>query len=258
MSKCFAGNLFRLDEAKKTAAASSDSRRPVIKTYAPSFTNRFAVASPMPVLPPVTSATFLSSLPIYFSFARQSLLAIIMQVTCHRLTIIMQVTSAGFRSNGNCVCAEISTCCRLAVTVFRHHTLHSKQSIIFRTLRSLRRVRRRLWFGPCAADFKDQICVWTAFVLYPHAVGPPDLLRGNRDIRILQIGRVHHDVWVDMTSNIVAALVVPYLVGREHVYNACLLRAVKATGSIVFVNSFLDFAGIDSLRQQLATFQSSL
>jgi hypothetical protein len=61
-----------------------------------------------------------------------------------------------------------------------------------------------------------------------------------------------------MNSKIVAALVVPYLVGREHVYNACLLRGVKATGSIVFVNSFLDFAGIDALRQQLATFQSSL
>ena len=111
----------------------------------------------------------------------------------------------------------------------------------------------RLRFGPRTADFKDQVCVWTAFVLDPHAVGPPDLLRGDRDIRIPQIGRVHHDV-----CNIVAALVVPYLVSREHVYNACLLRAVKATGSIVFVNSFLDFAGIDSLRQQLATFQSSL
>src|SRR4029077_12601004 len=51
-----------------TAAANSCSRRPVMKTYAPSFTNCFAVARPMPPLPPVTSAIFPSSLPIYFSF----------------------------------------------------------------------------------------------------------------------------------------------------------------------------------------------
>ena len=81
---------------------------------------------------------------------------------------------------------------------------------------------------------------------------------GDRDIRIFQIGRVHHDVWVDVTSDIAAALVVPHLVGREHVYNARLLRGVKAAGPIVFVDSLLDFAGIDSLHQQLATFQSSL
>src|SRR5262249_19167941 len=118
--------------------------------------------------------------------------------------------------------------------------------------------RLRLRFGPRVADFEDQVCIWTAFVLDPHAVGPPDVLRGNRDIRIPQIGRVHHDVRVDMTSSIVAALVVPYFVGREHVDNACLLRGVKPTGPIVFVNSFLDFAGIDSLHQQLATFQSRL
>src|SRR5260370_1270211 len=47
-----------------TAAASSPSRRPVMKTCAPSLANRFAVASPMPLLPPVTSAIFPSSLPI--------------------------------------------------------------------------------------------------------------------------------------------------------------------------------------------------
>ena len=39
-------------------------RRPVMKTYAPSATNRFAVASPMPLLPPVTSATLPSSFPL--------------------------------------------------------------------------------------------------------------------------------------------------------------------------------------------------
>src|SRR4029453_10773148 len=40
-----------------------------MKTYAPSFINSFAVASPMPLLPPVTSAIFPSSLLIYLSFA---------------------------------------------------------------------------------------------------------------------------------------------------------------------------------------------
>src|SRR5919106_1415141 len=50
-----------------TARASSESRRPVMKTYAPSLTNCFAVARPMPPLPPVMSAIFPSSLPIYFS-----------------------------------------------------------------------------------------------------------------------------------------------------------------------------------------------
>src|SRR6476620_10089466 len=38
-----------------------------MKTYAPSFTNRFAVARPMPLLPPVMSAILPSSLPMYFS-----------------------------------------------------------------------------------------------------------------------------------------------------------------------------------------------
>src|SRR5215467_6583313 len=42
---------------------------PVMKTYAPWFTNCFAVARPMPLLPRLTSASFPSSLPIYFSFA---------------------------------------------------------------------------------------------------------------------------------------------------------------------------------------------
>src|SRR3989442_15243560 len=57
-----------------TAAANSGSRRPVMKTYAPSFTNCLAVARPMPLLPPVMSASFPSSLPMYFSLgeARRS------------------------------------------------------------------------------------------------------------------------------------------------------------------------------------------
>src|SRR5688572_3240756 len=42
-----------------------------MKTYAPSLTNAFAVARPMPLLPPVRSATFASSLPMYFSFVRR-------------------------------------------------------------------------------------------------------------------------------------------------------------------------------------------
>src|ERR1700752_4848102 len=46
-----------------TAAANSFSRRPVINTYAPSPTNPFAVASPIPLLPPVISAILPSSLP---------------------------------------------------------------------------------------------------------------------------------------------------------------------------------------------------
>ena len=47
-----------------TAVVSSGSRRPVMKTYAPSFTNSFAVARPMPLLPPVMSAIFPSSFPM--------------------------------------------------------------------------------------------------------------------------------------------------------------------------------------------------
>src|SRR5437667_228100 len=47
------------------AAANSGSRRPVMKTYAPSVTNSLAVARPMPLLPPVTSAILPSSLPMY-------------------------------------------------------------------------------------------------------------------------------------------------------------------------------------------------
>src|SRR5438309_6924827 len=50
-----------------TAAANSGSRRPVMKTYAPSFTNSFAVARPMPLLPPVMRAVLPSSLPMTFS-----------------------------------------------------------------------------------------------------------------------------------------------------------------------------------------------
>ena len=37
-------------------------RRPVMKTYAPSATKRFAVARPMPLLPPVMRAIFPDSL----------------------------------------------------------------------------------------------------------------------------------------------------------------------------------------------------
>src|SRR2546425_7533361 len=50
-----------------TAAASSGWRRPVMKTYAPSLTNCFAVARLMPLLPPVTSAILPSSLPMRVS-----------------------------------------------------------------------------------------------------------------------------------------------------------------------------------------------
>src|SRR2546422_5774694 len=56
-----------LETADISSAASSRSRRPVMKTYAPSFTNSFAVARPMPLLPPVMSAVFPSSLPMTFS-----------------------------------------------------------------------------------------------------------------------------------------------------------------------------------------------
>src|ERR1700677_4192002 len=40
------------------ASFSSFSRRPVITTYAPSSTKRLAVAKPIPLLPPVTTAIF--------------------------------------------------------------------------------------------------------------------------------------------------------------------------------------------------------
>src|SRR5580693_5610389 len=49
-----------------TAASSSPLRRPVIKTYAPSATKRCAVARPIPLLPPVMTATFPSSLSMSF------------------------------------------------------------------------------------------------------------------------------------------------------------------------------------------------
>src|SRR5882762_5913530 len=45
-----------------TAASSSGWRRPVIKTRAPSVAKRLAVARPMPVVPPVMTAIFPSSL----------------------------------------------------------------------------------------------------------------------------------------------------------------------------------------------------
>src|SRR5277367_1748661 len=40
-----------------TASASASSRRPVMNTWAPSAAKRRAVASPMPLLPPVITAT---------------------------------------------------------------------------------------------------------------------------------------------------------------------------------------------------------
>src|SRR5215510_8574821 len=50
-----------------------------MNTYAPSLTNRFAVARPMPLLAPVISAIFPSSLPIWFS-----LVVISLAVLCER------------------------------------------------------------------------------------------------------------------------------------------------------------------------------
>src|ERR1700723_3260718 len=41
-----------------TASSSSLWRRPVMKTYAPSLANSFAVAKPIPSVPPVMTATF--------------------------------------------------------------------------------------------------------------------------------------------------------------------------------------------------------
>src|SRR6266446_6538670 len=45
-----------------TASSSSFGRRPVMNTYAPSFTKSFAVAKPIPSVPPVTTAILPSSL----------------------------------------------------------------------------------------------------------------------------------------------------------------------------------------------------
>lgn len=41
-----------------TAVSSSAGRLPVMKTNAPSSANSFAVANPMPLVPPVTNAIF--------------------------------------------------------------------------------------------------------------------------------------------------------------------------------------------------------
>src|SRR5579859_6949022 len=46
---------------RAAASFSSFSRRPVMTTFAPSATNRLAVASPIPLLPPVMTATLPSS-----------------------------------------------------------------------------------------------------------------------------------------------------------------------------------------------------
>src|ERR1700733_10300480 len=53
---------------KAAASFSSFSRRPVITTCAPSSTKRLAVANPIPLLPPVMTATLPSSFFIVLSF----------------------------------------------------------------------------------------------------------------------------------------------------------------------------------------------
>jgi len=56
---------FRFRPIRALALSSSDWRRPVMKTYAPSSTNFFAVANPIPLLPPVMTATFPFSFDIF-------------------------------------------------------------------------------------------------------------------------------------------------------------------------------------------------
>src|SRR5690348_14056000 len=51
------------------------SRRPVMNTYAPLSTNRFAAARPIPMVPPVTSPIFPSSLPLFVSPCKPASLA---------------------------------------------------------------------------------------------------------------------------------------------------------------------------------------
>src|SRR5712664_3471174 len=53
-----------------TASSSSFWRRPVMKTYAPSLTKSLAEAKPIPVVPPVTTATLPCNLPIILTPAR--------------------------------------------------------------------------------------------------------------------------------------------------------------------------------------------
>src|ERR1700751_383846 len=50
-----------------TAASSSTWRRPVTNTEAPSTAKRLAAARPMPLVPPVTTTTLFSNLPVIFS-----------------------------------------------------------------------------------------------------------------------------------------------------------------------------------------------
>src|SRR6202023_2376741 len=58
-----------------TASSSSFWRRPVIKTYAPSLANSFAVANPIPSVPPVIRAILsLSLLDIFFSVEPRNVL----------------------------------------------------------------------------------------------------------------------------------------------------------------------------------------
>src|ERR1700680_4431694 len=53
-----------------TASSSASCLRPVMKTWAPSSTNRLALASAMPLDPPVMTATLFSSFPIITPFGR--------------------------------------------------------------------------------------------------------------------------------------------------------------------------------------------
>src|SRR5258708_777021 len=58
-----------------TASSSSFWRRPVTKTYAPSLTNSFAAANPIPSVPPVMRAILSSSfLDIFFSVEPRNVL----------------------------------------------------------------------------------------------------------------------------------------------------------------------------------------
>src|SRR5882724_1696720 len=60
-----------------TASSSSFWRRPVMKTYAPSLTKSFAVASPIPSVPPMMTATLPSSLlSIIFPYSCRVLMGV--------------------------------------------------------------------------------------------------------------------------------------------------------------------------------------
>jgi hypothetical protein len=57
-----------------TVSSSSFWRRPVIKTYAPSSANNFAVANPIPSVPPVMRAILSLSLLVFFSVEPRNVL----------------------------------------------------------------------------------------------------------------------------------------------------------------------------------------